>query len=89
MNLFDVLNIGLVEGSRCDELTSKVGTFSEVNGTHVKIKRDTEWFWVKVTHIEGDIITGVVDNELLFTCDHGLSYKDEITFNISEVCQVL
>ena len=39
-----------------------------------------ERFWVEVLTRKGPIITGRIDNELLFTSDHGLKGNDIILF---------
>lgn len=40
-----------------------------------------ERFWVEVTGIDGDQITGTVDNDLLMTKMHGLYFGKEVTFS--------
>jgi hypothetical protein len=50
-------------------------------GASVKVcANDTERFWVSVTSVEGEAVTGAVDNDLVCTDEHGLRYGDTITF---------
>ena len=45
-----------------------------------------ESFWLKnVTHHRDDIYTAVVDNDLIFTDQHGLSVGDVVSFEVSEL----
>lgn len=39
-----------------------------------------ERFWVKVTEVDGDSITGTVENDLLFTDRHGYKDGDTLSF---------
>ena len=39
-----------------------------------------ERFWVTITEINGEKITGLIDNDLLYTNTHGLKFQDIITF---------
>lgn len=47
-----------------------------------------ERFWVKLTDV-GENLTGLIDNELVFTDLHGLELSDQITFERRHVYQVL
>ena len=49
-------------------------------GSSVKVCSGRERFWVLVSKIEGDVITGVVDNDLVCE-EHGLKCGDEIMFD--------
>ncbi len=46
----------------------------------VKVACCGERFWTIITKINGDNITAIVDNDLLYTDEHGFKYKDVITF---------
>lgn len=66
------------------------GTFMFIPGDHAKIKRCSERFWVKVEEMTLDgNYTGTVDNDMLCTDEHGLSYGDTVNFKASEVLGVL
>jgi uncharacterized protein YegJ (DUF2314 family) len=58
-------------------------------GHFVKIRRDAgeggERFWVMVERVDGDTITGVVNNNLVFTKLHGLRCGDRVEFARDEV----
>ena len=45
----------------------------------------SERFWVIISSIEGDEITAIVDNELIYTDKHGFKYGDEITIDPEHV----
>jgi len=49
-------------------------------GDLVKVSTGSERFWVKVTQKEGAAITGIVDNNLVNTEEHGLKLGDTIEF---------
>lgn len=49
-------------------------------GDLVKVCVEGERFWVKVTEPTAEMFTGTVDNILLCTDRHGLSYQDAVTF---------
>lgn len=67
-------------------------------GGHVKIGVATnakraapyERFWVLVTanNTETGVVTGTVDNDLLFTKGHGLKYGDEVTIPYNYVISI-
>ncbi len=63
--------------------------FDELNeikkGSIVKIAADGERFWVVVTSVKGNKITGTVNNDLVFTKDHGLRYEDRVEFEKKNV----
>ena len=44
----------------------------------VKVSHKNERFWVTVTNVEKDVITGVVDNKLIFP--HPFQLGDKIVF---------
>lgn len=47
-----------------------------------------ERFWIKVTKIENDTVTGTVNNDLVRTHLHGLKYKDKITFEKKNIYSI-
>jgi hypothetical protein len=49
-------------------------------GDYVKICAEPERFWVIVEQIDGDKITGTVNNDLVCTGKHGLENEDKIMF---------
>jgi len=55
-------------------------------GWFVKISRENENFWLEVLAIEGQIVTGRVDNILADT--HELSYNDVVEFEMSEIIDI-
>lgn len=48
-------------------------------GSWVKIATSGERFWIKVVTVEGVRITGVIDNDLVRTAQHGLQCGDRVT----------
>lgn len=54
-------------------------------GVYVKVAAGCERFWVEVTNIEGDCITGVVRNDLVNTRRHGYRWNDVVTFHSDNV----
>ena len=52
----------------------------------VKISHNQERFWVIVTNIKGNIITGTVDNELIN--EHDFSYGNSIQFNKDNIYNI-
>ena len=51
-------------------------------GSLVKIAtiHGSERFWVNVTEVVGELVTGTVDNDLLFTEQHGYKDGDMVSF---------
>jgi|LakMenE18May11ns_1017448.scaffolds.fasta_scaffold9959639_25 hypothetical protein len=47
-----------------------------------------ERFWVEVKLIEGDKLIGEVNNELVFTDQHGLKLKDLIEFEVLNIYDI-
>lgn len=45
-----------------------------------------ERFWVQVVRRDGDFFVGRVDNDLVFTASHGLTYNDLIEFHADNIC---
>ena len=65
-------------------LTFEVPTNEELNtidtGSNVKVCTGDERFWVEVTEVKGNKITGEVNNDLINTRIHGLKLHDIVTF---------
>lgn len=55
-------------------------------GDYVKISRKGERFWVELTKI-GPECEGIVDNHLVNTAMHGLSYMDIVKFPKNQIIQ--
>lgn len=67
-----------------------VGDSVKVCATFNKTRQTTgERFWVDVTSVDGDIITGEVNNDLLFTDVHSLSCGDTIQCHIHHVYSII
>ena len=47
-----------------------------------------ERFWVEVMTRQGNRLTGRVDNQLVYTEEHGLSYGDVVAFSIENIYDV-
>ena len=60
----------------------KVGDFVKV------CANNEERFWVMVKSVEGNQITGTIDNQLICK-GHGLKYQDQITFYKKNIYQKL
>lgn len=58
-------------------------------GAFVKVCVDKERFWVFVTAVTPTVITGTIDNDLVYTRYHGLRYEDLITFEPRHVFNIL
>ncbi len=57
---------------------------------YVKIRRSNESFWVHVNNpTKNKTWTGIVNNDLLYTQEHGLKDGDTITFEQSEILDML
>lgn len=54
---------------------------------YVKVCHNDERFWVRLTEIEGDTLTGTVANDLV--CDQPFSDGDTITFEKRHVYDVM
>lgn len=57
-------------------------------GDTVKVNTCGERFWVIVTWVGGESVIGTVDNDLLFTDEHGLDYGDIITFTKENIYDI-
>ena len=57
-------------------------------GDTVKVSTCGERFWVKVTWVGGESVVGTVDNDLLFTDEHGLDYGDIITITKENIYDI-
>lgn len=60
-----------------------VGSIIKVATVH-----GSERFWVKVTEVVDGVITGIVDNDLLFTEQHGYKDGDLISFHTCNVYNI-
>lgn len=91
---------GVLRNSRSD--TFEIPTDAEKDmirpGLNVRIGVTTasgqgERFWVLVTdvhqHHDGTVFEGRVDNELLYTAEHGLSLDDGILFRREHVLDIM
>ena len=58
-------------------------------GDSVKVCTGDERFWVTVTRVDGGHIVGTVDNDLIFTAEHGLNYGDEIHVGAEHVYDII
>jgi hypothetical protein len=81
------------EMHRTHPKTFEVPTDEELNalkkGDEVKVcANNKERFWVIITSIDGDKITGTVDNELIDAGGHGLNYGDSITFEKKNIYSI-
>ncbi len=54
-------------------------------GSLLKVATGGERFWVLVISVKGNKITGTVNNDLVFTKDHGLRYEDRVEFEKKNV----
>lgn len=57
-------------------------------GQFVKICAADECFWATVESVDGDTITGEVDNNLIFTHRHGLQYGDMVQFKLENIYDI-
>jgi hypothetical protein len=57
-------------------------------GDAVKVCAIRERFWVHVTAIDGNSLIGVIDNDLLFSEEHGLKYEDIVKFELRHIFSV-
>jgi len=58
-------------------------------GNTVKVcANNTERFWVMITEVRPDHITGEVNNDLVCTDEHGLSLHDTIQFEKRHIYQI-
>ena len=59
-------------------------------GSFVKIcAAESERFWVKVTRVEDNLIEGTVDNQLIYSDEHGLDLGDIIKCEKKHVYQTM
>lgn len=60
-------------------------------GDHVKVCTEKERFWLEVTGVDHRLqaISGVVDNELIRTHEHGFKYKDSLTVQWENIYSIL
>jgi hypothetical protein len=53
-----------------------------------QLETDGERFWVLVTERNGDRLVGRVENHLLATNEHGVSYGDRVEFSLEHIYEV-
>ncbi|WP_435008061.1 hypothetical protein P12x_005330 [Tundrisphaera lichenicola] len=58
-------------------------------GDSVKVCTCDERFWVTVTEVSEHRIAGTVDNDLIFTDEHGLDYGDVVRFTRENVYSII
>lgn len=84
------------ENPRTFPIPSKEMISSVGRGNFVKIGAEFpnhgnvngERFWVRVTAITGSTFTGKVNNDLVYTQQHGLKLNDEISFESKHILDV-
>lgn len=54
----------------------------------VKVCTGGERFWVMISSVDGEKITGRIQNNLVNTDQHGLHLKDEVTFEKRNIYSV-
>lgn len=95
----DIKFVNAQEMNRLNPITFEVSSQKELNeikeGDSVKIStwlenEDSinEKFWVNVVSVDGDKIKGIVDNNLILTHEHGLSFEDEVEFEKKNICSI-
>jgi hypothetical protein len=57
-------------------------------GDIVKVCPGSERFWAEIKEIEGSTITAVVDNDLIYTEQHGLQLGDYIQFEKQHIYNI-
>ena len=58
-------------------------------GDYVKVAVEGERFWVLVEGILNDTYTGKVWNDMVLTKEHGLRFKDKVTFERRHIYSIL
>lgn len=86
-----VVLVDAQEMARLNPTTFGVPSKKELNaiteGDSVKVCNSRERFWVTVVSVDGDNITGTVDNDLLDTSD-GLELGNTISFTKSNIYSI-
>jgi hypothetical protein len=54
----------------------------------VKVCVENECFWVEITELSKKLVTGRVDNDMVFTDEHGLKYNDTVNFAKKHIIEV-
>jgi hypothetical protein len=57
-------------------------------GDSVKVCVENECFWVEITELSKKLVTGRVDNDMVFTDEHGLKYNDTVNFAKKHIIEV-
>ncbi len=81
-------NVGMVCAT-CLPITPNREELDNITkGSIVKISLCGERFWNIVDSVDGKMVTGKVNNDLLFTHIHGLRDGDQITFKLNEIIDI-
>ena len=56
---------------------------------HPTMRVDTERFWVEVEAVQDGVIQGKVNNDLIFTEQHGLKCDDRVTLMTENVYSIM
>lgn len=64
-----------------------------MQGDHIKVANrhdPVERFWVQVISVDHQLrqLDGTVDNDLLYTDNHGLTYNDEISLSFDNIYSI-
>lgn len=73
--------------------TFEVPSEEEINnlflGDYCKICAGREQFWVKIIEFDKNEIVGIVNNDLVFTDEHGLRCEDKVKFSPENIYDIL
>lgn len=58
-------------------------------GDFCKICAGGERFWVRIKKIKENNLVGIVDNDLFATDEHGLKFKDKVSFKTENIYDIL
>jgi hypothetical protein len=58
-------------------------------GADAAARVDGERFWVELTEVTAETLSGVVNNDLVYTAHHGLACGDAVTLRRSQVLSIL
>lgn len=89
MNIFEDAQALAKANKETFEAPSKTELKNIKRDSHVKVCTGKERFWVLVTEVSGNVINGIVDNDLIFTSTHGLSCGDSIQVTKDNVYQAI
>lgn len=57
-------------------------------GMHVKVCAGTERFWIKLIDANGEILKGIIDNDLVRSHEHGLKYGELVSVERRHIYQI-